>query len=210
MIEYPTGSWESDMKIPGNFIRDYSELAESILKVDGNIRYFKNERYYIVWAYARLLADLDGDFVECGVYNGNSAFFMAKHCKKTLHLFDSWEGITDFTEHDNDYYQTNTFIGELEVVNNTLASFDNVVIHQGEVPFDFDKLDKISLLHVDLNNYNPTKITLEQLWDKVIPGGVVIVDFHDSVALGAEKATQDFFNGHEITMMATGKAVIVK
>jgi hypothetical protein len=212
MINYPTGSWETDLKIPGNFVRDYTELTENILNIDdqdNDLRYFKNERYYILWEYAKSVTDLNGDFVECGVSNGNSAFFMAKHCKTHLHLFDSFEGATDFTEHDNDYYRENTFAGSANAVNTALAGFDNVTLHIGEVPFEFDQLGEISLLHVDLNNYNPTKTTLEALWEKVVPGGVVIVDFHDSVSTGAEKATLDFFQGHPMTIMATGKAVII-
>lgn len=213
MIDYPTGSWETDLKIPGNFIRDYIKLTENILNIDdqeNDLRYFKNERYYILWEYAKSVADLDGDFVECGVSNGNSAFFMAKNCKTHLHLFESFEGASDFTEHDNPYYLENKFAGSADAVNTALAEFNNVTLHIGPVPFEFDQVSKISLLHVDLNNYIPTKTTLEALWDKVVPGGVVIVDFHDSVSTGAEKATRDFFIGYDILVMATGKAVIVK
>jgi hypothetical protein len=210
MIKYPSGSWETDLKIPGSFVRDYNDLIENILQVDSPIRFFKNERLYILWAYAQHLADLDGDFVECGVYTGTSAFFMAKHCKTNLHLFDSWEGVKDFTEFDNDFYRENSFEISIDAAKNTLDSFDNVIFHHGEVPFEFDQVEKISLLHIDLDNYNPTKIALENLWSKVIDGGVVIVDFHDSFATGAEKATRDFFADKDILLMPTGKAIIVK
>jgi predicted O-methyltransferase YrrM len=92
-----------------------------------------------------------------------------------------------------------------------MKDFSNVVFHRGEFPFDFDQLEKISLLHIDADNYNPTKICLEQLWDKMVPGGIVIVDFHDSWATGAEKATKDFFEGkRDLIMFRTGKALIIK
>ena len=210
MIDYPTGSWETDLKIPGSFIRDYSELVENILDIDAPIRFFKNERYYILWEYAKSVADLDGDFVECGVFNGNSAFFMAKQCKTHLHLFESFQGVSDFTEYDNDFYIENKFIGTPEAVNKALESFNNFTLHTGKVPFEFDQVTKISLLHVDLNNYNPTKTTLEALWDKVVPGGVVVVDIHDGFATGADKATVEFFAGKELSTLATGKLVVIK
>jgi hypothetical protein len=45
----------------------------------------------------------------------------------------------------------------------------------------------------------------------MVPGGIVIVDFHDSWATGAEKATKDFFEGkRDLIMFRTGKALIVK
>jgi hypothetical protein len=47
-----------------------------------------------------------GDFVECGSYNGFSAKILAANCKQTLHLFDSWQGISKLSEFDNKYYET--------------------------------------------------------------------------------------------------------
>jgi hypothetical protein len=210
MINYPTGSWETDLKIPGNFIRHYNEFVEQIFQSEDPIRNFKNERLYILWEYAKSVADLEGDFVECGVFHGMSAFFMAKECKTHLHLFDSLQGVTDFTEYDNEFYREMPWVTDINTLNKTMEQFDNYTLHVGEFPFEFDQVSKISLLHIDVDNYNPTKTALEGLWGKVVPGGVVIVDFHDSVATGAEKATRDFFEGHDILVMPTGKAIIVK
>lgn len=211
MINYPELDWESRPKVEGKFLRDFSDFYDNIV---GNFAWPwepKNERLYIAWFYSKALEDLNGDFVECGVFAGETSFFMAKNCKTNLHLFDSWEGVTDFTEHDNEFYRENPFRTDIESAQKTMAQFENVIFHHGPVPHEFDTVSQISFLHIDLDNYSPTKLTLEQMWDKVVEGGVVMVDFHDSFASGAEKATRDFFDGlRDITVLATGKAVIVK
>ena len=211
MIQYPTGNWGTDMKIPGSFVRDFSLYFEEIWGESNSVREEMYERLFIVWLVAKEASALEGDFVECGVFSGCSAWFMSRHKTGKLHLFDSWEGVTDFTEYDNDYYRENPFVISVESVRTTMADVEDVEIHIGEVPFEFDQVEQISFLHIDLDNYNPTKIAIEGLWDKVVPGGLVMVDFHDSVASGAEKATRDFFEGlRDITLFPTGKALIIK
>lgn len=210
-MNYPVGDWETDLEIPEDFAMEFVKFNTFVAKNAPDIRNPMYERLFILWSAAKHASALEGDFVECGVYAGFTSYFMAKQCKTKIHLFDSWEGITDFTEHDNEYYKENPFKIDMSHAVNTMANFSNTVFHKGEFPFEFDQLEKISLLHIDVDNYNPTKICLEQLWDKVVPGGVVIVDFHDSFASGAEKATKEFFEGmRELIMFRTGKALIVK
>lgn len=211
MINYPVGEWETDFEIPEDFVSEFNHFVKEIMKEETSIRHPLYERLFILWSAAKHASKLEGDFVECGVYAGFTSYFMAKHCKTNIHLFDSWDGVTDFTEHDNEYYKENPFKVEMDQAVNTMKDFSNVVFHRGEFPFDFDQLEKISLLHIDADNYNPTKICLEQLWDKMVPGGIIIVDFHDSWATGAEKATKDFFEGkRDLIMFRTGKALIIK
>jgi hypothetical protein len=170
------------------------------------------ERYYILWQYAKGLSSLDGDFVECGTYSGSDAKFLATECKTTLHLIDSFEGLSEVGEYDNPWYEENKFIANLEELKETLKSHKNVKYYKGWVPDVLSNIDtNISLLALDLDLYEPTKNCLEYFWDKVVDGGVVICDFHDDYAWGAEKATRDFFQDiRDIEVLATGKAIIIK
>ena len=170
------------------------------------------ERYYILWQYAKELSSLDGDFVECGAYNGSESQFMAEECKTTLHLIDSWEGLSEIGEYDNPWYEENRFIANLEEIKHNLKEHENVKYYKGWIPEVLLDVDtKISLLSLDLDLYQPTKDSLEYFWDKIVDGGVVICDFHDDMAWGAIKATTDFFeNLRDIQVLPTGKAIIVK
>lgn len=174
-------------------------------------------RHYTVWQYAKYLSDLEGDFVECGVYNGSTAQFMASECKTTLHLVDSWEGLSELGENDNPMYDEPSdlwayrFALEIEETQYNLRQFDNLQYHKGWIPEVLTISNNISMLHLDLDLYQPTKDSLEYFWDKMTPGGVVICDTHENVSWGAEKATRDFFEGiRDIEMSPTGQAIIVK
>lgn len=52
---------------------------------------------------------------------------------------------------------------------------------------------KISLLHIDVDLYEPVKEILEQLYDRVSIGGIIILDDYGTFA-GTNKAVDDFFN----------------
>jgi hypothetical protein len=52
---------------------------------------------------------------------------------------------------------------------------------------------KVSLLHIDVDLYEPVKEILELLYDRVSTGGIIILDDYGTFA-GTNKAVDDFFN----------------
>ena len=58
---------------------------------------------------------------------------------------------------------------------------------------------KIALLHVDVDVYEPTKASLENLFDRVVAGGIVILDDYGTVA-GATRAIDEFLAGRNLTI----------
>ena len=52
---------------------------------------------------------------------------------------------------------------------------------------------RLSLLHFDMDLYEPTKFALEQLWDLVVPGGIVVFDEYGVPPWGGEAAAFDEF-----------------
>lgn len=77
-------------------------------------------------------------------------------------------------------------------------SFDNFSLIKGDIiktiP-EFIKNNsslKISLLHIDVDVYEPSKMILESFWDKVVKGGIVMLDDYGTVE-GETKAVDDFF-----------------
>lgn len=170
------------------------------------------ERHYILWSALQEVKHLPGNFVQCGIYKGEQAFFLAKETDKTVYLFDSFEGSINGGEFDNYFYKNSPFRATIEDCNETLAQFNHVDITSGRVPAGFDKLEQISFLSLDVNLYEPTKISLETLWDKVVDNGIVMVDTHDDYSTGATKAVTEFAAsiGKEIQMLPTGIAVLTK
>jgi len=59
----------------------------------------------------------------------------------------------------------------------------------------FEKDKKIFFLHLDVDLYSSYKVCLEELWDNVINGGIIIFDeYHDKKWPGAKEAVDKFLN----------------
>ena len=56
------------------------------------------------------------------------------------------------------------------------------IVHEGDLANCFDKWfddypgATLSLLHMDVDLYTPTKLALDSLWDSLVPGGIIIFD----------------------------------
>ena len=59
------------------------------------------------------------------------------------------------------------------------------------------EIQHIALLHLDGDWYDSTRVCLEQLYDKVSPGGVIQIDDYGHWA-GARKALHEFFDQRRI------------
>lgn len=53
---------------------------------------------------------------------------------------------------------------------------------------------RISLLNLDTDIYEPAKAILENLWPRIVPGGVLILDDYNAFP-GETKAVDDYFKG---------------
>ena len=59
----------------------------------------------------------------------------------------------------------------------------------------FEKDKKIFFLHLDVDLYSSYKVCLEELWDNVINGGIIVFDeYHDKKWPGAKEAVDKFLN----------------
>lgn len=213
-MNYTIEPW-ADKQLSQDFLDVLKEQAATDLNLIGKFDIKSSapwERYYILWSGLEATKNLPGNFVQCGVYMGDQAYFMARVSDKTVYLFDSFEGAENLGEFDNEYYVENPYKCSVEDCEKNLAAFDNVSINVGPVPANFEKVEQISFLYVDVNLYEPTKISLDQLWPKIVDNGILMVDTHDNYSTGATKAITEFAAsiGKEIQMLPTGIAVITK
>ena len=83
---------------------------------------------------------------------------------------------------------------DFDTVNNKLNSiYSNVKLIKGVVDkaTDMSSIEVISILRLDMDWYDPTKIALEKLFDRIQIGGVLIIDDYGHHS-GARKATDEF------------------
>lgn len=157
--------------------------------------------------------NIEGSYVECGVYKGGSIMNMALaqlNYNKIVHiyLYDTFEGMTPQGEFDINHQGIPAFrilknpskrcICSLEEVkkNLKLTGYPQEFLHfcQGDVAVTLKEEvpGKIALLRLDTDWYESTKIELEILYPKLVEGGMLILDDY-GYWRGARKAADDYF-----------------
>ncbi|GHV75099.1 hypothetical protein AGMMS49940_24010 [Spirochaetia bacterium] len=75
--------------------------------------------------------------------------------------------------------------------------FENIYLVEGFIPETFSKYfeqkpaTQIALLHIDVDVYEPTKACLDNLYEKVVKGGLIVFDDYGQVD-GATRAINEF------------------
>lgn len=212
--DYPIGEdhklWRTDYE----FLSDYRRLSPYNL--------YSEDRKFLLRELAKFTKNVSGVMAECGCYQGASAYFLAKQRPQTvLHLFDSFEGLSAVSDRDMpaslDHFEWRA--GDLRAaegaVRNTLREFGNVVIHQGWIPEKFHEVasERFSLVHIDVDLYQPTLDSLKFFYPRVSHGGIIVCDDYGfTTCPGACKAVQEFMadKPEQILHAPTGQGIIVK
>ncbi len=169
--------------------------------------------------------DVRGDFVECGVWRGGSVLAMIMALQelaaddRDLHLFDTFEGMTEPSERDtsrfdepataawaraaerNERAYGGLFADELvnlETVRRTVLStrYPTHRVHfvrgpvQETIPAQAP--EQIALLRLDTDWYESTRHELEHLYPRLVEGGVLIIDDYGHWD-GCRRAVDEFF-----------------
>jgi len=181
-----------------------------------------SDRLWVLYRLAQQVLHIEGDFVECGVYKGGTAFMFAdilshssNSAKRRLRLFDTFGGMpetdTDVDKHDpGDFSDTS-----LSDVRDFVGTHDFIDWHKGFIPDSFKEVEwqSIAFLHIDLDIKKSILDTLDQLYQKITPGGIIVFDdygFHS--CYGARVAVDSFFEDKpEIPLcLPTGQAIVIR
>ena len=168
---------------------------------------------------------IPGVLLECGVAEGGTAAMLALANRelgervRRLYLFDSFEGLPEPTIEDFMDGQAGRFIrplpkgsclGTLEQVKElmlkTLQFKESDVTFvkgwfQDTVPaFRQEFSEPIAVLRLDGDWYESTLIPLENFYDLVSDGGVVIIDDYGT-CYGSKKATDEFVSKNQLNVI---------
>ena len=75
------------------------------------------------------------------------------------------------------------------------------------------KTENICFLHLDMNVALPEGAAAEFLWDRMVPGAIIISDDYARVRHDEQMKTLDCFaseRSHEVLSLPTGQGMIVK
>ena len=164
---------------------------------------------------------IPGDFVECGVWRGGSAmmaamaFMTAGDLSRKLWLYDTFAGMPPPSENDiqirsgkhaREYLETedrvpayNTWaIADFDDVQKNIYSTgypqEKIVFRKGLVQETLrePKPDTISILRLDTDWYDSTRLELKELWPLLVRSGVLIIDDYGWWK-GQKQAVDEFF-----------------
>lgn len=162
---------------------------------------------------------IEGDFVECGVWRGGNALIAADVFRRLspgrkVYLFDTFAGMTEPSAADVSRGGSNAAEQFARMARNDhndwcYASLDEVranfdrcklaahaVFVKGDVMQTLREAHsvpaRISVLRLDTDWYESTRLELELLYPRLQPGGVLIVDDYGYWG-GARKAVDEYF-----------------
>ncbi|WP_299399146.1 TylF/MycF/NovP-related O-methyltransferase [Pelagibius sp.] len=181
------------------------------------------ERQFFLYNLARSLRHLTGETAECGALGGASSHVImsAFEDDRAHHIFDSFSGLSEPTEHDKPKttevraLQAGEFASPLEATRRNLAEHPHAMFYKGWIPERFDEVaDKqFCLVSVDVDFYEPTRDSVLFFFPRLVPGGALICDDYGfSTCPGAKKAMDEAAEslGRRVIHVPTGQGLILK
>jgi O-methyltransferase len=168
-----------------------------------------SNRANLLTEMASAVKNIEGDYWECGVYNGGSAarIHSVIPSTKKLVLFDSFEGLPDISKHDNFHKKHDFNDVNFDSVKSYFEPHKNVEIVKAWVPDIFSNYidTKLCFVHIDLDLYEGYKSTLEFTWPRLSSGGVIIFDdYHAPSCIGSKVAVDEFVSKKNISLKSRG------
>lgn len=180
--------------------------------------------------------NLDGDLVECGVYKGGNLILMDKisqslKLNKKIYGYDTFEGMVAPSIHDKKFYGKSgldifkekkeskipwmeSSIDEVKTNISRYCNLSQFRLIKGKVEdtlLDINNLpEKISILRLDTDFYESTKIELEILYPRIVKYGILIIDDYGSWT-GCRKAVDEYFNNqNNLILIDHGCRMMIK
>jgi O-methyltransferase len=182
--------------------------------------------HVLCWA-ASHACKLNGDFVDCGVHTGIFAravinYVGFEQTGKTYFLLDTFNGLSEKYSTQNELKRNISMGYDKEdsetlynQVKETFRDF-NVKIIRGPVPETLSevKSEEIAFLSIDMNCVEPEIYALDFFWEKMVKGGVIILDDYGYAnSHNDQKIAHDEFansKGVQILTLPTCQGLLIK
>lgn len=173
-------------------------------------------RRYILACAAYHCVQLPGDFVECGVYIGTGIktvmdYLGGREFPRTFWGYDTF----DYNPVDGHAFPGQE-AGFYELVQDRFEGYKQVRLIKGLIPDSFAEgiPEKVSFLHIDLNNAEGEVAVLEYLFDRVVSGGMIVLDDYEWSGIYREqkRAEDEWFDsrGYRVFPFPTGQGMVLK
>ena len=144
-------------------------------------------RCWELWQLVGQTTKLSGSFIEIGVWRGGTAALIASAAKKNgiaapLYLCDTFHGVVKAGIHDTAYKggeHADTSILTVDALMTSLG-LTNYRILEGIFPDATSQLvpenERFRLCHVDVDVYDSATDILNWIWNRMVPGGLIVYD----------------------------------
>ena len=222
-----------------NYKVDYGNFIEPALIDKNFLKIFKMQenfgwsfngpkifRLFKIYELLIFSNKVEGDIIEFGCYKGSSALIILETLKtlnssKNLFLYDSFDGLSDISDKDkkdnySSYYKKGDFQSSLSTLNKNLEKYDKkYTVLKGTLPNDTNIIpkSKYSFIHIDLDIYLPTKTSIQETFDQLNPGGIVLFDDYGcNETPGAKIAIDEFVKEKKLSLitLSYGQAFLQK
>ena len=174
-------------------------------------------RRYVLACAGYHCVQLDGDFVECGAYTGVGVktvvdYLGGRAFPKTFWAYDIFEHDSSMSNHA----MPELGEGLYWRVRKKFSDYPQVRVIKGLIPdvFENECPDRIAYLHIDLNQAPAEVAALDRLFDRMVPGGILILDDYEwSGYYRAQKLAEDpWFEARHYRVMPlpTGQGLVIK
>jgi O-methyltransferase len=220
-------------------VQDGIFTGDNLITVNRNLGFFQDEKLMAAWrAHAKTNVEesivwrtavlawaansvlgrgIQGDFVECGCYSGTTARILcdytdfADRTDRTYFLYDLFDHDATMPHHAMPAHSKALF-------DTVCAKFDhmsNVRVTQGRVPEVLADVSPqtVAFMHIDLNNAAAEVGALEVLFDRLLPGGILVLDDYGWLGYKEQKAAQDPWlaaRGYQVLELPTGQGLVFK
>lgn len=188
-----------------------STVFENFPFFTGKLTFIKFLSLYEIY---KKIKNLHGHIGEIGVYNGTTSIFFGKlleifepHSLTLVHGFDWFKGNRP-TRHDSDKQIKNGSKGNYKYL------IDNIKMQKLDKRIKIHKIDlkKINeffkknenraiyfkLVYFDCGIYDVVKPAIRNIWKRVVPGGIIILDqLYHSLAPGETKAKNELLSEYK-------------
>lgn len=184
----------------------------------------KIQRMYMIRNFILSISDIDGEWAECGVFKGSTSLMMAEYSNRynllkkdrKIHLFDSFEGLSEIGKHDlGTNMKKGDYLGTEDEVKKNLSKYDQFKFHKGWIPEKFNEVEdhNFSFVHIDVDLYQPIKDSLSFFFPRMVKGGLIVLDDYGcNQTPGAFLATEEIAKEFNVPIMRlkSGQACIRK
>jgi O-methyltransferase len=174
-------------------------------------------RRYVLACAGYHCVHLDGDFVECGCYQGVGVKTVADYLggvdfPKQFWAYDLFEHAPGMRHHAMPDHGPELFAR----VREKFSAYPQIKIIKGEIPavFAANSPQRICYLHLDLNEVEAELAALESLFDRIVPGGIIILDDYEwAMGYRRQKLAEDPWfeaRGYRVFPLPTGQGLVIK